>query len=173
MHDDRCQDAVHDADLVDDRRSVVQPIASGVKTAVKVNVSHHLEEVCAPLRSRLAGAVTLRDRQQRARPDARVGVSVTRGAFGGGALSEHFWPEKAVVVGRWAARYAWRVNAKEKLLELAPHWSEEQAELALRAVEGTDTSDDWGEVSNVQGAGASNVLRRLAEDERAAGHEPW
>ncbi len=77
------------------------------------------------------------------------------------------------MVGRWAARYAWRVNAKEKLLELAPHWSEEQAELALRAVEGTDTSDDWGEVSNVQGAGASNVLRRLAEDERAAGHEPW
>jgi hypothetical protein len=65
------------------------------------------------------------------------------------------------------------VNAREKLLELAPHWSEEQAERALRAVEGMDASDDWGEVANIQEVSATKVMRRLAEEERAAGHEPW
>lgn len=75
--------------------------------------------------------------------------------------------------GRSAARYAWRVNAKEKLLELAPHWSEEQAERALRAVEGTDTSDDWGDVSKVHEVSVAKVMGRLAAEERAAGHEPW
>ncbi len=65
------------------------------------------------------------------------------------------------------------MNAKAKLLELAPHWSEEQAERALRAVEGTDTTDDWGDVSTVHEVGATKVMRRLAEEERAAGHEPW
>jgi hypothetical protein len=37
------------------------------------------------------------------------------------------------------------VTAKEKLLERAPHWSEEQAERALRAAERDDTGDEWGD----------------------------
>jgi hypothetical protein len=65
------------------------------------------------------------------------------------------------------------VNAKEKLLELAPHWSEEQAERALRAAEGVDTSDDWGDISQLHEASTTNVMRRLADEERAAGNEPW
>jgi hypothetical protein len=36
------------------------------------------------------------------------------------------------------------VTAKEKLLERAPHWSEEQAERALRAAKGDETVDEWG-----------------------------
>ena len=35
-----------------------------------------------------------------------------------------------------------RVTAKEKLLERAPHWTEEQAARALRAAEGNGNADD-------------------------------
>jgi hypothetical protein len=65
------------------------------------------------------------------------------------------------------------MNAKQKVLKLAPHWSEEQAERALRAVEGADASDDWGGIRKLHEVSATNVMRRLADEERVAGHEPW
>jgi hypothetical protein len=69
--------------------------------------------------------------------------------------------------------YAWAVTAKEKLLERAPHWSEEQAERALRAAEGDETVDQWGDLSKLHEAATAETMRRLAEEERAAGHKPW
>jgi hypothetical protein len=65
------------------------------------------------------------------------------------------------------------VTAKEKLLQLAPHWSEEQAERALRAVESEDAADEWGDVSQLHKASTARTMQRLAQDEQAAGHKPW
>ena len=62
------------------------------------------------------------------------------------------------------------VTAKEKLLERAPHWSEEQAERALRAAEGD--VDDWGDLRAQTPELAQQAERRLSERERAAG-EIW
>jgi hypothetical protein len=62
------------------------------------------------------------------------------------------------------------VTAKEKLLERAPHWSEEQAERALRAAEGD--VDDWGDLRAQTPELAQQAERRLSERERAAG-ESW
>ena len=62
------------------------------------------------------------------------------------------------------------VTAKEKLLERAPHWSEEQAERALRAVEGD--VDDWGDLRAQTQELAEQAEQRLRERERAAG-ESW
>jgi hypothetical protein len=64
------------------------------------------------------------------------------------------------------------MTAKEKLLERAPHWSEEQAERALRAAE-SDDADDWGDPSKLHEASITETMRRLAKEEQAAGHEPW
>jgi hypothetical protein len=63
------------------------------------------------------------------------------------------------------------VTAKEKLLERAPHWSEEQAERALRGAEGDETIDERGELSNLHEANTAESMRRLADEERAAGHK--
>jgi hypothetical protein len=65
------------------------------------------------------------------------------------------------------------VTAKEKLLERAPHWTEEQAERALRAAEGEDAADEWGDLSKLHEVATAETMRRVAEDERGAGHEPW
>jgi hypothetical protein len=65
------------------------------------------------------------------------------------------------------------VTAKEKLLERAPHWSEEQAERALRAAEGDETVDESGDLSKLHEATTAETTRRLADKERAAGHTPW
>jgi hypothetical protein len=64
------------------------------------------------------------------------------------------------------------MTAKEKLLQRAPQWSEEQAERALRAAE-TDGVDDWGDLSQLHEVSSAETMRRLAKEERAAGHEPW
>jgi hypothetical protein len=69
--------------------------------------------------------------------------------------------------------YAWKVTAKEKLLERAPHWTEEQAARALRAAEGDEALDEWGDLSKLHEATTAQTMRRLAEQERAAGHKPW
>jgi hypothetical protein len=37
------------------------------------------------------------------------------------------------------------MTAKEKLLQRAPNWSEEQAERALRAAESDGAVDGWGD----------------------------
>ena len=63
------------------------------------------------------------------------------------------------------------VTAKEKLLERAPLWTEEQAERALRAVEG-DLVDDWGDLRAQTATLAEQADARLRERERAAG-DSW
>ena len=65
------------------------------------------------------------------------------------------------------------MTAKEKLLQRAPEGSEEQAERALRAAESDGAVDEWGELSQVHKVSSAETMRRLAEEERAAGHEPW
>jgi hypothetical protein len=62
------------------------------------------------------------------------------------------------------------VTAKEKVLERAQHWSEEQALRALRAAEGD--VDDWGDLRAQTQALAEQAEDRLAQNERAAG-ETW
>jgi hypothetical protein len=69
--------------------------------------------------------------------------------------------------------YSWPVTAKEKLLERAPHWSEEQAQRALRAAEGDAAVDEWGGLSKLHEVSTAETMRRLAEEERKAGHKPW
>ena len=69
--------------------------------------------------------------------------------------------------------YPWLVTAKEKLLERAPHWSEEQAQRALRAAEGDAAVDEWGDLSKLHELSTAETMRRLAEEERKAGHKPW
>jgi hypothetical protein len=63
-----------------------------------------------------------------------------------------------------------RVTAKEKLLDRAPHWTEEQAERALRAAEGD--LDEWGDLRAQTEALAEQAETRLRERERAAG-DAW
>jgi hypothetical protein len=67
------------------------------------------------------------------------------------------------------------MTAKERLLKQAPTWSEEQARRALLAVEGESgsTVDDWGNLSGMTDAAAAEVIQRLEDEERTAGHEPW
>jgi hypothetical protein len=67
------------------------------------------------------------------------------------------------------------VTAKEKLLERAPDWSEEQAARAIRAAEGApgDAVDEWGNLSVLHEVSFGESMRRLAEEERAAGHDSW
>jgi hypothetical protein len=65
------------------------------------------------------------------------------------------------------------VTAKEKLLERAPHWTEEQAARALRAAEGDDSVDEWGDLATVHEVTTAETMRRLSDEERAAGQKPW
>lgn len=65
------------------------------------------------------------------------------------------------------------MTAKEKLLERAPHWTEEQAVLALRAAEGEGALDEWGDLTELHEVSTAETMRRLAEEERAAGQKPW
>jgi hypothetical protein len=65
------------------------------------------------------------------------------------------------------------MTAKEKLLQRAPNWREEQAERALRAAESDLASDGWGDLSQLHEVSSAETMRRLAEEERAAGHKPW
>jgi hypothetical protein len=67
------------------------------------------------------------------------------------------------------------MTAKEKLLEQAPSWSEEQAERALLAVEAAPNSilDEWGDLDAQTDATTAASMRELEEEERASGLEPW
>lgn len=65
------------------------------------------------------------------------------------------------------------MTAKEKLLQRAPHWSEKQAERALRAAESDDAVEEWGDLSTLHEVSSAETMRRLAHEEQAAGHEPW
>lgn len=65
------------------------------------------------------------------------------------------------------------MTAKEKLLERAPNWTEEQAQRALKAAEGDGTKDEWGDLSTVHEVTTKEKMRRLAEEEQARGHKSW
>jgi hypothetical protein len=68
------------------------------------------------------------------------------------------------------------MTAKEQLLQEVPDWSEHDAEVALRAVQrehAGSVRDDWGEPSKVHEVAFGETMKGLAEEERAAGHEPW
>jgi hypothetical protein len=65
------------------------------------------------------------------------------------------------------------LTAKEKLLQRAPHWTEEQAERALRAAESEDAVDEWGDLSKLHEVSSTETMHRLAKEEQAAGHDPW
>lgn len=67
------------------------------------------------------------------------------------------------------------MTAKEQLLQEAPGWSEHDAEIALRAVqrEHAVSSDEWGDLSEIHEVAFGETMKGLAEEERAAGHEPW
>jgi len=64
------------------------------------------------------------------------------------------------------------MTAKERLLEEAPGWTEEQARRALAAATGR-IIDDWGDLGELTDALARRAMRDLDEEERAAGIEPW
>jgi hypothetical protein len=66
------------------------------------------------------------------------------------------------------------MTAKEKLLERVMTLSEAEADEALRLLDARrDEADEWGNQSKVHEIGFGDSMRRLAESERAAGHEPW
>lgn len=65
------------------------------------------------------------------------------------------------------------MTAKEKLLKEAPRWSERDAQVALRAVEREHSEgqvvDEWGDLDEFSARGSAPTLRRLDEEEAAAG----
>ncbi len=69
------------------------------------------------------------------------------------------------------------MTAKEMLLQEAAHWSEHDAQVALRAVEhehagdseAGDLIDEWGNLSAMARASSSRAMRRLDEEEAAVG----
>lgn len=64
------------------------------------------------------------------------------------------------------------MTAKEKLLERVMTLSEAEADEALRLLD-AQAEDEWGNLSRVHEIAFGDSMRRLAESERAAGHEPW
>jgi hypothetical protein len=69
----------------------------------------------------------------------------------------------------------WAMTAKEQLLQQVPGWSEDDAKIALRAVQWAHSgaTDEWGELSRFHEVAFGETMKRLAEEERASGHEPW
>jgi hypothetical protein len=67
------------------------------------------------------------------------------------------------------------ITAKEKLLERVMTLSEAEADEALRLLDARrdETEDEWDNLSKVHEVAFGDSMRRLAESERAAGHEPW
>jgi hypothetical protein len=71
------------------------------------------------------------------------------------------------------------MTAKELLLQEAPKWTEHDAKVALRAVEheheqegeheAGDIVDEWGNLSAMTRASTARAMRRLDEEEAAAG----
>jgi len=65
------------------------------------------------------------------------------------------------------------MTAKEALLQQAPHWTEHEAKVALRAVqhehEAGDIVDEWGNLSATARTSTARAMRRLDEEEATAG----
>lgn len=64
------------------------------------------------------------------------------------------------------------MTAKEKLPERVMTLSEAEADEALRLLDARRDDDEWGNLSRVHEVAFGDSMRRLAESERAAGHEP-
>jgi hypothetical protein len=60
------------------------------------------------------------------------------------------------------------MTAREQVLAEAPGWTEEQAARALRAV-ARAAIDQWGDLDAFSADASRAMLRRLDEDEAAAG----
>lgn len=67
------------------------------------------------------------------------------------------------------------MTAKEKLLERVMTLSEAEADEVLRLLDARrdEAIDAWGNPSKVHAVAFHDSMRRLAESERAAAHEPW
>jgi hypothetical protein len=75
----------------------------------------------------------------------------------------------------WTDRRIRLMTAKEKLLGRVMTLSEAKADEALRLLDARrdEAGDEWGGLSKVHKVAFGDSMRRLAESERAAGHEPW
>jgi hypothetical protein len=73
------------------------------------------------------------------------------------------------------------VTAKERLHKLVDELSQQEADAALdfiasrRGAEDRsgDVVDEWGNLSATRRMSSARKMRRLAEEETAAGHDPW
>jgi hypothetical protein len=65
------------------------------------------------------------------------------------------------------------MTAKEALLAQAPHWTEREAAVALRAVahehDTGEVVDEWGSISATARASTARAMRRLDAEEAAGG----
>ena len=65
------------------------------------------------------------------------------------------------------------MTAKEKLLQRAPHWSEEQAERALLAAESDEAVGERSGLSKLHEVSSAKTMRWLANEEQKAADDPW
>jgi hypothetical protein len=76
------------------------------------------------------------------------------------------------------------MTAKETVLEHLPRWTEDQAERALLAAEGSRDvesymrtpqfePDGWTDLEKVNEASRGTVLKCVDDEERKAGLQPW
>jgi hypothetical protein len=69
------------------------------------------------------------------------------------------------------------MTKREKALKLVEALPESQLESLIAFLEAQDQPgdiiDDWGNLSKLHRISSRETMRRLAEEERAAGHEPW
>lgn len=68
------------------------------------------------------------------------------------------------------------MTTKERLHKLVDELTEQEAAATLEYVasrrEG-GVKDEWGDLSKLHDIAFGETMRRLAEEERTAGHEPW
>lgn len=73
------------------------------------------------------------------------------------------------------------VTTKERLHRLVDELSEAEADETLRfaiarhetEAQPGDVVDEWGNLSAMRRTSSARKMRRLAEEEAAAGHDPW
>jgi hypothetical protein len=65
------------------------------------------------------------------------------------------------------------MTAKEKLLSRAPIGARSRPSALSVRRENDDDAYDWGDLSKLHEVSTTEAMRRLAEEEQAAGHEPW
>jgi hypothetical protein len=73
------------------------------------------------------------------------------------------------------------VTARERLHKLVDELSEQEANAALDFIASRhkgqdgpgDIIDEWGNLSAMRRESSARTMRRLAEEEAAAGHDPW